>query len=518
MADAEVERRMKVMRGDTWTISTRRRTYRRIESKAGSSRSHKESYIQKERSYLQFIKIETKNPPTSIPCSSSLTRRFFDRPLDSKCFNVGALDQLFIRDGTLDKLLWNDNWSVDGTVSFFGYPSYKKLPSRWSPLGSFFVTSNYGVVSIWGSRYYTDFGRLMRFSHYQVEEFDISPGEKYLVTYNRPDPTDPNGLWLKIFDVSTGTGIVGLNNGDVADSPQWPVIRWARGKDDTYFATLSKNNTVSVYETKNFNLLGKAPLNLDDVIDISWSPTEAVLAILLKAGGEQHVKTLLLQIPDKLKLAEKDLTAIVGDCKMHWQSNGEYLAVNTYGGFEFFRIKEEGIPTDFLKVDKRILAFAWEPSGHRFAVIYGDEPTLSVSFYSMKTPGKVTELTTLSNKQADSLFWSPKGNLVVVAALKEGKLEFFDVDRLAQISSVANVKANQVVWNPSGEYVATVSTLPQEEFDSDWCSDPNDPLDRFTIWSSGGDCLFVHQCQNRIMQLDWRPYGGIIDDDMLKTQ
>ncbi|KAL0658775.1 hypothetical protein Bca4012_079360 [Brassica carinata] len=518
MADAEVERRMKVMRGDTCTISTRRRTYRRIESKAGSSRSHKESYIQKERSYLQFIKIETKNPPTSIPCSSSLTRRFFDRPLDSKCFNVGALDQLFIRDGTLDKLLWNHNWSVDGTVSFFRYPADKKLPSRWSPLGSFFVTSNYDVVSIWGSRYYTDFGRLMRFSHYQVEEFDISPGEKYLVTYNRPDPTDPNGLWLKIFDVSTGTGIVGLNNGDVADSPQWPAIRWAGGKDDTYFATLSKSNTVSVYEARTFNLLGKSPLKLDDVIDISWSPTEAVLAILLKAGGEQPLKVLLLQIPDEVKLAEKEITAIVGDCKMHWQSNGEYLAVNTYGGFEFFRIKEEGIPTDFLKVDKRILAFAWEPSGHRFAVIYGDEPTLSVSFYSMKTPGKITELTTLSNKQADSLFWSPKGNLVVVAALKEGKLEFFDVDRLAQISSVANVKANQVVWNPSGEYVATVSTIPQEEFYSDWCSDPNDPLDRFTIWSSGGDCLFVHQCQNRIMQLDWRPYGGIIDDDMLKTQ
>lgn len=321
--------------------------------------------------------------------------------------------------------------------------------------------------------------------------------------------------------------------------------RWAGGKDDTYFATLSKSNTVSVYETKTFNLLGKAPLKLDDVIDISWSPTEAVLAILC---GEKPLKVLLLQIPDEVKLAEKEITAIVGDCKMHWQSNGEYLAVNTYGGFEFFRIKEKGIPTDFLKVDKKILAFAWEPSGHRFAVIYGDEPTLTVSFYSMKTPGKVTELTTLSNKQADSLFWSPKGNLVVLAGLKEGKLEFFDVDRLAQISSVANVKANQVVWNPSGEYVATVSTIPQEEFDSDWCSDPNDPLDRFTIWSSGGDCLFVHQCQNRIMQvtynydivslgrihnywllliyfifsdclqLDWRPYGGIIDDDMLKTQ
>lgn len=87
-----------------------------------------------------------------------------------QCFNVGvgALDQLFIRDGTLDKLIWNDNWSVDETVSFFRYLADKKLPSRWSPLGSFFVSSNYNLVIIWGSRYYTDFGRLMRFNHYQV--------------------------------------------------------------------------------------------------------------------------------------------------------------------------------------------------------------------------------------------------------------------------------------------------------------------------------------------------------------
>lgn len=86
----------------------------------------------------------------------------------------------------------------------------------------------------------------------QVEQFDVSPGEKYLVTYNRPKPSDPKvsasllpffpqfqsdgevfklvpptnlqGLWLKIFDVTSGKGVVGVNRG-AADSPQWPVIR-----------------------------------------------------------------------------------------------------------------------------------------------------------------------------------------------------------------------------------------------------------------------------------------------------
>ncbi|KAL0738618.1 hypothetical protein Bca4012_014828 [Brassica carinata] len=98
---------------DTWTTSTRRKS-RRIESKARSSRSH-------ERSYLQFIKIETKKTPITTPCSSSLTRGFFDRPLDSKCFNIGTMDELFVRVGKRNKLIWNDNWSGDCTEYFFSF-------------------------------------------------------------------------------------------------------------------------------------------------------------------------------------------------------------------------------------------------------------------------------------------------------------------------------------------------------------------------------------------------------------
>ncbi|KAF8118578.1 hypothetical protein N665_0004s0059 [Sinapis alba] len=512
---------------DTRMTRTRQKS-RRIGSKA---RSHEESYSKtEERFYLHFIKIETKRVPNSTPGSSSLTRRYFDRLLDSKCFNGVTLDQLFVRVGAHNKLLWNNNWSEggDGVVCFFSVPAEKKKwHSRWSPLGSFFVTSYYNMVIIWGSRYYRDFGRLMRFNHHQVEQFDLSPGEKYLVTYSRPEPSDSNGLWLKIFDVRTGTGIVGLNGG-VADSPPMAFMiidmvktfprRWAGGKDDKYFATLNKNNnTISVYETETFN---QTPLNLDDdVVDISWSPTESVLAVLLKGGGggkQPPVKALLLRIPDKVKLAEKDLGGI---------SNGEYLAVKTHSGFEFFRIKEEGMPTDFLKVDKKksLVAFAWEPSGHRFAVIYGgdEEPNLSsVSFYSMKKKKKVTELITLCNRQADALFWSPRGNVIVVAGLKvcfDGKLEFYDADQLQLITTVRHPKANRVVWNPSGRYVATVFTIPPQE--EEFCySEPDEPLDRFNIWSSHGHLLYVHQCDSPLMQLDWRPYGGIIiDDDMQKN-
>lgn len=70
----------------------------------------------------------------------------------------------------------------------------------------------------------------------------MSPGEKYLVNYSRPDPSDPDpevsasflpffplfqsdekfiklvhlqGFWLKFFDVTSGKGLFGVKN-DVA--------------------------------------------------------------------------------------------------------------------------------------------------------------------------------------------------------------------------------------------------------------------------------------------------------------
>jgi uncharacterized protein with WD repeat len=57
----------------------------------------------------------------------------------------------------------------------------------------------------------------------------------------------------------------------------------------------------------------------------------------------------LVSIPSREELRQKNLFS-VSDCKMYWQSNGEYLAVkvdrytktkkSTYTGFELFRVKE----------------------------------------------------------------------------------------------------------------------------------------------------------------------------------
>ena len=60
--------------------------------------------------------------------------------------------------------------------------------------------------------------------------------------------------------------------------------------------------------------------------------------------------------------------------------------------------------------------------GNRFAVLHGDGPKPSVSFYAMRdmkasTRG-VVHLGTLEQKQVNALYWSPQGRFIVLAGLK----------------------------------------------------------------------------------------------------
>ncbi|KAI3859659.1 hypothetical protein MKX03_031173, partial [Papaver bracteatum] len=153
----------------------------------------------------------------------------------------------------------------------------------------------------------------------------------------------------------------------------WPFFRWAGGKDDKYFARIGKN-VISVYETQNFTLIDKKSLRVEHVVDFSWSPTDPIIALFVPEldGGNQPANVSLAQIPGKEELRQKNLFGVI-DCKMYWQGNGEYLAVNhtktrksTCASFEFFRIKERDIPIEVLDLENKndkIIAFAWEPKG-----------------------------------------------------------------------------------------------------------------------------------------------------------
>ncbi|MED6203662.1 Eukaryotic translation initiation factor 3 subunit B [Stylosanthes scabra] len=430
-----------------------------------------------------------------------------------------ARDQFVIRAGSDTEVLWNDARHLKPD------PVYKRSFwtesfVQWSPLGTYLATVHRQGAQVWGGA--TAFDRLMRYAHPQVKLIDFSPGEKYLITYSSHEPSNPrdiNRVVVNIFNVRTGKvmrdfkGIaddftVGGAGGVTGVS--WPVFKWSGGTDDKYFARMGKN-VLSVYETDTFSLVDKKSLKVENIMDFSWSPTDPIIALYVPemGGGNQPARVSLIQIPGKEELRQKNLFS-VSDCKMYWQSNGDYLAVNvdrytktkksTYTGFELFRIKERDIPIEVLELENKndkIIAFAWEPKGHRFAIIHGDNPKPDVSIYSMRTAqntGRVSKLTTLKGKQANALYWSPTGRFIVLAGLKgfNGQLEFYNVDELETMATAEHFMATDVEWDPTGRYVATSVTSVHEMENG------------FNIWSFSGKHLY-RVLKDHFFQFLWRP-------------
>ncbi|KAG6395119.1 hypothetical protein SASPL_145711 [Salvia splendens] len=238
------------------------------------------------------------------------------------------------------------------------------------------------------------FNRLMRYQHSQVKLIDFSHGERFLVTYSSQEPSNPRdthviyfydiisvkyhfdeGL-MRDFKGSADEFAIGGTGG--VSGVSWPVFRWGGGREDKYFARIGKN-AVSVYETETFGLIDKKSIKVENVVDFSWSPTDSILALFVPelGGGNQPARVSLVQIPSKLIDTQKQRKA---------------------------HIKERDIPIEVLELDNKndkIIAFAWEPKGHRFAVIHGDNPRPDVSFYSMRSgtnTGRVSKLATLKGK------------------------------------------------------------------------------------------------------------------------
>ncbi|EYU40305.1 hypothetical protein ABFS82_02G135200 [Erythranthe guttata] len=430
-----------------------------------------------------------------------------------------ARDQFVIHAGSDTEVLWNDARQSKPEL-VYKKTYWTESFVQWSPLGTYLATVHRQGAAVWGGA--TAFNRLMRYPHPQVKLIDFSPGERFLVTYSSHEPSNPRDthrVVINIFDVRTGKVMrdfkgsadefaVGGTGG--VSGVSWPVFRWGGGKEDKYFARIGKN-VVSVYETETFTLIDKKSMKVENVVDFSWSPTDPILALFVPelGGGNQPARVSLVQIPSKEELRQKNLFS-VSDCKMYWQSNGDYLAVkvdrytktkkSTYTGFELFRIKERDIPIEVLELENKndkIIAFAWEPKGHRFAVIHGEHPKPDVSFYSMRSAtntGRVSKLATIKGKQANALFWSPTGRFIILAGLKtlNGQLEFYNVDELETMAQAEHFMATDVEWDPTGRYVVTAVTSVHEMENG------------FNVWSFNGKLLY-RILKDHFFQFLWRP-------------
>lgn len=429
-------------------------------------------------------------------------------------------DQFVCRFGDETEIFWNDPQTKKGEEVYrrsFWTESYV----QWSPKGSFLATVHRQGVALWGGE---SFGRIAKYGHNGVQFIEFSPCERYLATGSTHEPTkagETTTVVVNFFDTRSGAKLrqfMGPISDFIAQGQQgltWPVFKWSGQSNDESGAFFAKIGTgmISVYQAPDMTLVDKKSIKLEGVVDFCWSPADPILAAFQpeQGGGNQPARLSLIQLPNKNEVRSKNLFNVVG-VSMYWQSSGDYFAAkilrttkskkSTYSGFELFRLREPNCPMEVLELPnkaEKIVAFAWEPKGHRFAVIHGDGARPDVSFYTMKDKnGKnnVTLIGTIKNKTANHLFWSPNGRVIILAGLKtmNGQFEFFDVDTMDTMATVEHFMATDVEWDPTGRFVTTaVTSVHQME-------------NGYHMWTFNGKLLYKYG-KDRFFQFLWRPRG-----------
>jgi len=215
---------------------------------------------------------------------------------------------------------------------------------------------------------------------------------------------------------------------------------------------------------------------------------------------------MLIDYPSGRNIGTQALVNVDG-CHIHWHAQGDYLGLKvdrhgknkkqSFTSFEFFRVREKSVPIEGLELKDTVYAFAWEPKGHRFAIVHAESSSaqrFNVSFYSMQND-KLSLLKTLEKKQASHLYWYPEGRYLVIAGLRamNGILEFYDAASLQSLHSDQHPSCTDIQWDPTGRYVST--------FISFW---RNKNENGYKMWSFLGKELFVVN-KDPFYQFLWRP-------------
>lgn len=376
---------------------------------------------------------------------------------------------------------------------------------RWSPLGSFIATIHSKGIAFWGGQ---NFEQIKRFGHTGVQMIDFSPCERFLITFS-PMVEKKEDHQLIVWDVRTCKI---KREFHCEQTTSWPIFRWSY--DGNYFARNAGEGVLSIYEVENFRLIGNKSMKIPGLRDFAWSPTDNIISYWTPEDRDTPARLNIVSIPEKNILSNRNLYS-VAECKMHWQKSGNYLCVKVdrykskkeerdqvkFGGiyhtFYIYRLLEKEIPVDIIEIKETIIAFAWEPVGNKFAIIHGETPRISVSFYKVNTEprGTIEAIGCLEKRQANTIFWSPRGQFVVIAGLRNmnSSLEFIDTSDMTSMTTAEHYLVSDVEWDPTGRFVATGVSY--------WVSKVDNS---FWIWNFQGRLLYK-QSLAQFCHLLWRP-------------
>jgi len=121
---------------------------------------------------------------------------------------------------------------------------------------------------------------------------------------------------------------------------------------------------------------------------------------------------------------------------------------------------------------------------------------------SVDTVQELNLVATLKDRQCNLLYWSPAGNMIVLASLGEsssGSLEFYDVSAGEVLAVREHYRATKVMWDPSGRTLATCVVQPLAGGYFKFAMDNG-----YILWGSQGKQMF-QQAYEQFYQFSWRP-------------